>query len=59
MDKVLDKTGMKGRGKWTVQQAAELSIAAPTIASSLDARFLSGLKGERVGFQSLQIKWLQ
>ncbi|KAL2542809.1 6-phosphogluconate dehydrogenase [Abeliophyllum distichum] len=48
VDKVLDKTGMKGTGKWTVQQAAELSIAAPTIGSSLDSRFLSGLKEERV-----------
>jgi len=47
VDKVLDKTGMKGTGKWTVQQAAELSIAAPTIESSLDSRFLSGLKEER------------
>ncbi|KAL2552161.1 6-phosphogluconate dehydrogenase [Forsythia ovata] len=48
VDKVLDKTGMKGTGKWTVQQAAELSVAAPTIESSLDSRFLSGLKEERV-----------
>ncbi|KAL3694810.1 hypothetical protein R1sor_008461 [Riccia sorocarpa] len=48
VDKVLDKTGMKGTGKWTVQQAAELSIAIPTIAASLDSRFLSGLKEERV-----------
>ncbi|CAM6094964.1 unnamed protein product [Calypogeia fissa] len=48
VDKILDKTGMKGTGKWTVQQAAELSIAAPTIAASLDSRFLSGLKEERV-----------
>ena len=48
VDKILDKTGMKGTGKWTVQQAAELSIAAPTIAASLDSRFLSGLKDERV-----------
>ncbi|XP_057814043.2 6-phosphogluconate dehydrogenase, decarboxylating 1 [Cryptomeria japonica] len=48
VDKVLDKTGMKGTGKWTVQQAAELSVAAPTIASSLDSRFLSGLKEERM-----------
>ncbi|GAB2280143.1 hypothetical protein Dimus_014780 [Dionaea muscipula] len=48
VDKVLDKTGMKGTGKWTVQQAAELSVAIPTIASSLDSRFLSGLKEERV-----------
>jgi len=48
VDTILDKTGMKGTGKWTVQQAAELSVAAPTIATSLDARFLSGLKEERV-----------
>lgn len=48
MDQILDKTGMKGTGKWTVQQAAELSVAVPTIATSLDARFLSGLKDERV-----------
>lgn len=48
VDKILDKTGMKGTGKWTVQQAAELSIAAPTIAASLDSRFLSGLKEERI-----------
>ncbi|KHN19807.1 6-phosphogluconate dehydrogenase, decarboxylating [Glycine soja] len=31
VDKVLDKTNMKGIGKWTVQQAVELSIVAPTI----------------------------
>ena len=48
IDKILDKTGMKGTGKWTVQQAADLSVAAPTIEASLDARFLSGLKDERV-----------
>ncbi|KAL6553081.1 hypothetical protein OROGR_006923 [Orobanche gracilis] len=45
--KVLDKTGMKGIGKWTVQQAADLSVVAPTIEASLDSRFLSGLKEER------------
>ncbi|KAK9845753.1 hypothetical protein WJX81_001436 [Elliptochloris bilobata] len=48
VDKILDKTGMKGTGKWTVQQAAELSVAAPTIEAALDGRFLSGLKEERV-----------
>jgi hypothetical protein len=35
-------------GKWTVQQAAELSVPAPTIEAALDGRFLSGLKDERV-----------
>jgi 6-phosphogluconate dehydrogenase len=48
VDKILDKTGMKGTGKWTVQQAAELTVPAPTIEAALDGRFLSGLKDERV-----------
>jgi 6-phosphogluconate dehydrogenase len=52
VDKVLDKTGMKGTGKWTVQQAAELSVAAPTIEASLDSRFLSE-GGTCRGFQNL------
>jgi len=52
VDKILDKTGMKGTGKWTVQQAAELSVAIPTVASSLDARFISGVKDERVAAQA-------
>ncbi|KAK9914761.1 hypothetical protein WJX75_000215 [Coccomyxa subellipsoidea] len=47
-NKILDKTGMKGTGKWTVQQAAELSVPAPTIEAALDGRFLSGLKDQRV-----------
>ncbi|KAL6782635.1 hypothetical protein ACKKBG_A07540 [Auxenochlorella protothecoides x Auxenochlorella symbiontica] len=53
LDKILDKTGMKGTGKWTIQQAAELSVAAPTMAAALDARFLSGLKDERVAAEAL------
>jgi len=53
VDKILDKTGMKGTGKWTVQQAAELSVACPVIASALDARFMSGLKDERVAAEEV------
>ncbi|GAB9464101.1 hypothetical protein Gpo141_00001542 [Globisporangium polare] len=48
LDKILDQTGMKGTGRWTVQEAAERSIAAPTITASLDARYLSARKSERV-----------
>jgi 6-phosphogluconate dehydrogenase len=48
VDKILDKTGMKGTGRWTVQEAAERGVAAPTIAASLDTRMLSGRKQERV-----------
>mmetsp|Transcript_5846 Transcript_5846/g.9023 ORF Transcript_5846/g.9023 Transcript_5846/m.9023 type:complete len:488 (-) Transcript_5846:236-1699(-) len=48
VDYVLDKTGMKGTGRWTVQEAAEQSVAAPTIAASLDTRYISARKDERV-----------
>lgn len=48
VDYVLDKTGMKGTGRWTVQEAAEQSVAAPTITASLDNRYMSGRKDERV-----------
>jgi len=48
VDKILDKTGMKGTGRWTVQEAAEQSVAAPLIAASLDSRYISGRKEERV-----------
>jgi 6-phosphogluconate dehydrogenase len=38
LDLILDKTGSKGTGKWTVQQAAEMLTPAPTIAAALDCR---------------------
>ena len=53
VEKILDKTGSKGTGRWTVQEAAERSIAAPTMAAALDTRYLSGLKDERVAASSL------
>lgn len=43
---------LQGTGKWTIQQAAELSVAAPTMEAALDARFLSGLKDERVAAEA-------
>jgi len=48
VDYILDKTGSKGTGKWTVQEAAEVSVAAPTISGALNARYMSAKKGERV-----------
>lgn len=47
VDKILDQTGMKGTGRWTVQEAAEQSVAAPVIAAALDGRYISGRKAER------------
>jgi 6-phosphogluconate dehydrogenase len=48
VDSILDKTGMKGTGRWAVQEAAEQSVAAPLIAAALDSRYISGRKDERV-----------
>ena len=48
VDKILDKTGMKGTGRWTIQDAAERNVAIPTIAAALDARYTSARKDERV-----------
>lgn len=53
VDYILDKTGMKGTGRWTVQEAAEQSVAAPTIAAALDTRYISGRKSERVAAEKV------
>src|SRR5437764_2238919 len=48
VDKVLDKAGQKGTGKWTAQIALDLTVPIPTIAAAIDARVLSSMKDERV-----------
>jgi len=48
VDVVLDKAGQKGTGKWTAQVALDLGVSIPTISAAIDARFISGLKDERV-----------
>ena len=53
VDKILDATGMKGTGKWTVQDAADLGVAIPTIATSVDARVLAAGKAQRVAASAL------
>jgi 6-phosphogluconate dehydrogenase len=47
VDKVLDSTGSKGTGKWTVQEGAEQGIAVPTMAAALDVRYISTFLEER------------
>lgn len=60
LDKIVDQTGSKGTGKWTVQQAADLSVAAPTITASLDGRYMSAVRPERIAaakvFETLGLK---
>ena len=53
VDMILDKTGMKGTGRWTVQDAAERNVAIPIIASALDTRYISARKDERVATSSI------
>jgi len=48
VDTILDKTGAKGTGKWTVQEGAEQQVAVPTMAAALDARNISSLKEQRL-----------
>src|SRR5262249_58242137 len=48
LEKVLDKAGQKGTGKWTAQVALDLAVAIATIAAAIDARVLSSIKDERV-----------
>jgi 6-phosphogluconate dehydrogenase len=48
VEKVLDKAGQKGTGKWTAQVALDLAVPVPTIAAAIDARVLSSMKEERM-----------
>ncbi len=48
VDKVQDKAGQKGTGRWTAQIALELGVAVSTLAAAVDARVMSGMKDQRV-----------
>ncbi|MEY8538902.1 NADP-dependent phosphogluconate dehydrogenase [Lactococcus muris] len=48
VDKILDKAGNKGTGKWTSQSALDLGVPLSLITESVFARFISTYKDERV-----------
>lgn len=48
IDHILDIAGQKGTGKWVSQTALDLGVPLPTITASVDARFISALKSERI-----------
>lgn len=55
IDMILDEAGQKGTGKWTSIQSVELGVCASTMVESVEARFLSARKEERVkASQSVQ-----
>jgi 6-phosphogluconate dehydrogenase len=48
IDRILDRAGQKGTGKWTAECALDLGMPAMTIAEAVFARCLSALKDERM-----------
>ncbi len=48
VDKILDKAGQKGTGKWTVNLALDMAVPLTLITESVFARVLSSMKDERV-----------
>merc|ERR1711935_201961 len=48
VEKILDKAGQKGTGKWTAISALEQGMPVTLIGESVFARCLSALKEERV-----------
>jgi 6-phosphogluconate dehydrogenase len=48
IDAIVDAASMKGTGKWTVQDAADLGAPVPTIAASVDARVISSDRAGRL-----------
>ena len=48
VDKILDKAGQKGTGKWTVNLGLDMAVPLTLITESVFARVLSSMKDERV-----------
>ena len=53
VEKIMDKAGQKGTGKWTSINALELGAPLTIITESVFARFISSLKEQRVHASSL------
>jgi 6-phosphogluconate dehydrogenase len=53
IDQIVDATAMKGTGKWTVQDAADIGAPIPTISTSVDARMIAAAKADRVKLAKL------
>ena len=53
LDKILDRAGQKGTGKWTGISALSLGVPVTLIAEAVFARCLSALKDERISASAL------
>ncbi len=57
VDRVLDRAGQKGTGRWTVESALELGVALPTVAAAVDARIMSaGLERRQAAAKTLGLE---
>ena len=48
IDRIDDRAGQKGTGKWTTQVALDLGVPVPTITAAVDARLISDMKDQRL-----------
>ncbi|MEM1450469.1 MAG: NADP-dependent phosphogluconate dehydrogenase [Planctomycetota bacterium] len=55
VDRVLDRAGQKGTGRWTAQVALDLGVSVPSIAAAIDARVLSSEKERRTRLAPLLV----
>ena len=53
LDKILDKAGQKGTGRWTVEAALEEGVPITLISEAVFARSLSAAKGLRIKASSV------
>ena len=53
MDKILDKAGQKGTGKWTIMSALDMGVVVSTINAAVEARITSSMKDQRVAASKL------
>jgi 6-phosphogluconate dehydrogenase len=53
VDKILDKAGAKGTGKWTSQDAMDLGMPVPVIDMAVIMRSISAVKDERTAAAAL------
>ena len=52
LDQILDKSGSKGTGSWSVRTALELGKAPSVMTAALFERYVSSLKSDRENFSS-------
>ena len=59
VDKVLDRAGAKGTGKWMSQLALDLGVPSTLVTEAVYARSLSSLKDEREQASKVLNRWHQ